>query len=483
MDYKMKEIITKEDLREIIKQTVQEISETVCYTYGPNGKTVILTDHEGIGISTKDGVSVCNAINFSDPIKNVIANIIKQVSQKTLDEAGDGTTTSICLTNAFVQKGFELLESGISYKEIKQSLEELEEYVVKELKANSKKLTKKDIYNVANISSNNDKEIATIVDKAFKHSNIVKVEESTLNETTFIEVKGMTLRTTYFGQDFVNHNNSVKYSDAYIALIDGKMETTEAIKNIVYKLDKKPLIIIADHFSDHVVGLLKQNYNTGALNVALIKSPGINNHRKNLMKDIALYTGATLLDPNKTYNTLEYLGNISGIEAKIDETIIYKDKTLYEVDLKILELKESLKDDIPQYDKELLQQRIDGLTGSASVIKVGGNSPIEIKEKYDRFDDAVRAVESAMEEGISKGAGYALKECYLQDNELSPCLTIPFFTLNEYIEGVGIINNEVTSTIIDPTKVIRCALENAISVAKTILSTEAIVLNPNLWKE
>ena len=485
----MKEITSKEELKEIIKQTVQEISDTVCYTYGPNGRTVILTDNEGIGIATKDGVSVCNSIHFNDPIKNVVANIVKQVSQKTLEEAGDGTTTSICLTNAFVQKGFELLDQGISFNEIKQSLEELLEYTVKELKSNSKKLTKKDIYNVANVSSNNDKEIASIVDKAFKYSKVVKVEESTLSKTELIKVNGMSLKTTYFSPEFINYKNLyIKYDNSYIALIDGKMETTDCIAYLVNKLEKKPLIIVADYFSDNVIRILKQLYNSGSLDVALIKSPGINTHRKNLMKDIALYTGATLLDPNKKYTEINYLGNIEGIEVKKEETIIFNNTNPNLLEDKISELKNGLKEDIPKYDKDLIKQRINGLNGSASIIKVGGNSPIEIKEKYDRYEDAIGAVEAALEEGIVEGGGIALAKIYYHHNptktpylELSQSLLECYNTLGN--DKAPIQKDMFEESIIDPLKVTRCALENAISVAKTILSTEAIVLNPNLWKE
>jgi chaperonin GroEL len=496
----MKEIISKEESRKLIKDTVNEIAETVCYTYGPNGKTVILTDNEGNGIVTKDGVSVCNAINFEDPYKNIIANIIKQVGQKTVEEAGDGTTTSICLANAFINKGFELIDQGISYNEIKTSLEELEKYTVKELKANSRKVKKKDIINIAKIASNNDIEIASIINKAYKHSKIVKVEESNLKKDELVEVNGMSLRTTYFDAAFINDGktNTIKYNDCRIALIDGNMETTDSISKLVYKIDGKPLIVIADHFSDRVIALLRKNYNEGSLKIALVKSPGVNQHRKNIMSDIALYTGSQLLNPNKVYTETEYLGYIDNIEVKKEETILLNSKDNKEVKNLIEELNELVKTDIPKYDKELATQRLQSLTGTVSLIKVGGESPVEIKERFDRIEDAVLAVKSAYEEGMVEGGGLGLFKTQFKSYftktpilELSNSLQEPYRILNpitiidmgkEKIISFDLNPDFYKKGIIDPTKVVRCALQNAISVAKTILGTEAIVLNKYLWK-
>lgn len=476
----MKEIISNKELVDLIKETVNDIGDTVCYTYGPNGSTVTLSDFEGKGIVTKDGVSVCNAINFENPYKNIIANIIKQVAQKTVEEADDGTTTSICLTQAFINKGYELLNQGISYNEIKESLEELLEYTKKELKKNSKKVKKKDIINIAKTACNNDNKIATIIDKAYKHSNIVKVEESTLSEDKLTTVNGMILKTTYFDQAFINNikSQSIKYNECYIALIDGEMNITDPILNLVSKINNKPIIIIADNFSDKVVSILKKNYNNGSLKVALIKAPGVNNHRKNLIEDISLYTNANILDPYKKYTEIEYLGKLDGIEIKRDEVILFNNKNNNLVDVRIKDLKELYKSDISKYDKELAKQRYESLEGKASIIKVGGESPVEIKERYDRYEDAIGSVKHALEEGYVKGGGLALKN--IADKalftktpilELSLCLYSCNNKMPEYIND----------DILDPLKVTRCALENSISVSKTILSNKAIVLNKNLW--
>lgn len=479
-DYNMKEIISKEELRDIIKETVNEVADTVCYTYGPNGKTVILSDFEGNGIVTKDGVSVCNAISYSNPYKNIITNIMKEVSQKTVEEADDGTTTSICLTQAFVNKGYELLEQGVNYNDIKTALEELSSYTVANIKKMSKKTLKKDIINVAKTASNNDNKIAKMIETAYKHSNVVRVEESSLDKDTIIKVNGMSLRTTYFDAAFINDitSQSIKYDECYIALIEDIMYTVDPIASLVNKLNGKPLIIIADHFSENVVRILKQNYNSGSLKVALVKAPGVNNHRTNVMNDISIYTNANILNNSKKYTSIEYLGVVSGIEIKKEETIIFNDKPNKLVDIRIEELKKLITTDLSKYDKELAQQRIDSLSGSASIIKVGGDSPVEIKEKFDRYEDAIGSVKHALDEGYVKGGGLTLK--YIADNanftktpilELSNCL----YSCNNKMPSI------IKDDIVDPAKVTRCAVENSISVAKTLLSTEAIVLNKHLW--
>lgn len=481
MEYNMKEILSKEELKNIIKETVNEVADTVCYTYGPNGKTVILSDFEGNGIITKDGVSVSNAINYDNPYKNIITNIMKEVAQKTVDEADDGTTTSICLTQAFINRGFELMEQGVSYNDIKDALEYLSLYVVKEINKASKKTKKKDIINIALTASNNDVKIAKIINDAYKHSPIVKVEESTLSYDTITKINGMTLRTTYFDQAFINDisTQSIKYSECYIALIQDTMYTVDPIAALVNKIEGKPLIIIADHFSDNVLRIIKQHYNSGSLKVALVAAPGVNNHRANIVDDISTYTSATVLDNSKKYTSIEYLGKADGVEIKKDEMIIFNETTNKAVHKRLHELKELINTDLPKYNKELTQQRINSLSGSASVIKVGGDSPVEVKEKFDRYEDAIGSVKHALDEGYVKGGGLTLK--YIADNaeftktpilELTQCL----YSCNNKMPEI------IDDTVIDPAKVTRCAIENSISVAKTLLSTEAIVLNKHLWK-
>lgn len=479
----MKEIINKVELIQLIKETVNEVIDTVGYTYGPNGRTVILSDFEGNGIVTKDGVSVSDSIHFSNPYKNIIANILKEVARKTVEEAGDGTTTSLILTQAFVNIGYELLDNGVQYSSIKKSLEDLLKYTIIELDKVSTKTKTKDIINIARTASNNDEDISKIIDKAYRHSKVVKAEESTLSEDQLIKINGMTLRATYFDQAFINDNStrSIKYDKCYVALIDGEMYHTDPILKLVNKLDGIPLIILADNFTDRIVDTFKRIYNNDTINVALIKTPGVNNHRRNILSDIDAYTGGTLMSPDKEYSNISYLGVLSGIEIKSNETILYNEIKLQPVVTRINELKELIKSDLPKYDKELIQQRLDSLEGKASVIRVGGKSQVEIKEKFDRYEDAILSVKHALDGGYVKGGGLTLKNIASDSNfTRTPILELSQ-ALNACNDKLNI--ETVNELVIDPLKVVKSALENAISVAKTILGTEAIVLNKYLWKE
>lgn len=488
----MKEIIKKEEVYSVIKDTVKEIAEVVQFTYGPNGNTVILVDDEGNPYATKDGVSVAKSIQYNDSYKNIIATLIKQAAKKTLDEAGDGTSGSICLSNSFIQKGFKLLEEGHSYSDIKKQLETLLGYVTIRLEELARNIEKEDLYRIGYISSNSDEEIADIVDKAFKHSNRVKVEEGDSFKDELVEINGMRLVASYFNQAFINNESkyNIEYKDSFIILIDGKLTKLETISNILQKVTNKPIIIIADHFEDNIVNILKENYNRGALQIALVKSPGIGNFRRNVMKDISIYTGATLLNPNKTYTETAYIGTIDGIEVNKEHTTIFKKKFNKEVSKRIKELNIYLQQDINNNEKELVQQRIDQLSGSTSIIKVGGKSDIEIKERRDRIDDAVRAVSCAIEEGVIEGAGLSLVKIALErefKNDFMDCLYTPYLTLfgleDVHIKKRDIIlHSKKLENVLDPLKVIRCSLENSISVAKTILGTKAIVLPEQLWK-
>lgn len=482
----MKEIYKDKELDKLIKETVTELVETVCHTYGPNGHTVIITEDEG-PYATKDGVSVSKSIFFKDPIKNKIATILKQVAQKTVDEAGDGTTTSMCLAGIFLNRGYELIEEGYKYNEVKRELEELVEDTLIHLKKNSKKLKEKDIIHVANISSNNDQKIANLISDAFKHSKLVKVEEGDSYEDSISKIKGMTILSPYFNSAFINNESkkSIEYENAEVIVIDGKLENLNCIKGL---LTNKPMIILADHFSEGVISLLKHNYNKGSLQVAPIKTPGLGEHRKSLVNDICIYTNSKLINPSKTYIDKKYVGFIDGVTCKNDSTTLFNKKAeKYTTDI-IKELESYLKSDITKREVELTLSRLEGLKGMVSIIKVGGNSPIEMKERYDRVEDAVRAVSCALEEGIVEGGGMAYVRASLNqtNNKFENCLLDPYRKIHwdNNIDGIVTIDigkNMYKENIIDPLKVTRCSLENAASVAKMLLGTKALVLNPETW--
>lgn len=482
----MKEIISGDELRGRLMNGIQALGDTVISTMGPYGKTVIITDDFGRPYVTKDGVSVANAITFKDPVSNHGASLIKQVAQKTVEEAGDGTTTSICLALAFINKGYELIEEGYDYNELKSELEKLLLITSKHLKKVSRKLSKNGIIDVATISANNDRTLGQVIQRAYNHSQIVKVEETEQSEDSLELVDGMQLRTGYFSKAFINHGGrqTIEYDDIDVILIDGKLETFDEIAPMLNKTEK--VLIIADHFGEKVTSILKDNYNKNAIEIALVKSPGVNLHRIDLMSDLALYTGTSVI---KRGNKNIQLGHVDSIEVHKDKTIITNNKVNLGVDVRLSNLKDALKIETQGYAKDLLKQRISNLTGSISIIKVGGKSEVEIKEKKDRYDDAVLAVLCAIEDGIIEGAGRGFSSAVglpaIKDNLFTDCLRIPHAKIHENSGGkLNLLHekNLFKLGIVDPLKVAKSALENAISVSKTILSTEAVVLNERLWE-
>lgn len=473
----MKEIYKEVESANLIQEAINELSEVVQYTYGPNGNTVIISDDEDNPYATKDGVSVAKSVNFKNPVKQIAATLIKQVADKTLKEAGDGTSTSIILANSFINKGFKELNKGVSYNHLKQQLEELLAHTIDYLYNRTKGIKNiEELYEIALIASNSDKEIANIVKNAFEHSDLVKVEEGDNDTDELVKIEGMKILSTYFSQVFVNNESkfNIEYKDCALLLIEGKLESLDPISNILQNIDE-PLIIIADHFSDSVVSILKDNYNRGALKVALVKSPGIGSFRKKVMQDIAMYANAKVVDETYKFATIDMLGKLDGIEINKENTILYNSNA--DVTDRIDILKEYLDTDIPQHEKDLTNQRIEQLNGKVSIIRVGGKSEIEIKERLDRIDDAIRAVGCALEEGVIVGAGQVLVGASSLDNIFNECLQEPSKILlgDKYL----IPNKDIK----DPLKVVRCALENAVSVAKTILGTKAVVLNKELWEK
>lgn len=492
-----KEITTGTSAKELLVEGIEDLSEAVLVTMGPMGQTVIISDEYGNPYVTKDGVSVANAIKFRDPIKNIAATLIKEVAQKTADEAGDGTTTSICLAAQFIRSGLEILSNEISIVELQQEIDALTKDVVSILKKDSKKLRKKDIHKVAAISSNNNKEIGRIIQKAYNHSNVVKVEEGTSKETTIETVSGMTLPVSYFSPRFINDDRKqeANFDNAAVLVLDKKLEDLTPYQTIIQHCSQNniPLVVFTEHIADAPLRLFETNVVRGALKTVVVKAPGFGTYRKDHLKDIADFTGATLIpNTNRDQLGLGVLGKVKNISAGKTETIIGRPDNI-DVTTKISQLKESLEvAKISDYDKDFIRGRIENLTGTLAIIRVGGTSEVEMKETKDRVDDAVLAVKSALEEGIVEGGGVALYRAWEQlsgeasDIRASLIAVLLAPSSQIFLNSNGKVNTELESNrfkqnIIDPLKVTRCAFENAASVAKTILSTEAVVLNEHLW--
>lgn len=475
---------------ENIKSGVNKLADAVLWTMGPNGHTIIITDDFGRPYATKDGVSVANEIVFSNPTEDAVATMLKQAAQQTVKEAGDGTTTSICLAQAFINKGFELLEKGESINTIHKQLDELLHDTIKYLDDNKKSLNSKDLKYVAKISANNDEEIANIIDDAYSHSHTVKVEESKKEHTEVIKTIGININTPFLDPSFINNpqKQSIEYNERMpIILIDGHLNNADIISILLKNLES--VIIVADYISPSLISTFKDVYNKNNKNIALVKAPGMATHRKNIMNDLATYFNIKLIDPNKKIlnNPGEYIGYTDTFYCDKYKTILQNSDA--DIESLINDLKQARDNDEDDIAKKLIQERIDYLSGNISLIKVGGNSDIEIKEKKDRIDDAVLAVKCALEEGIVEGGGVSLLRGSLQikENKFSDCLYKPYVVIFNDLKLLDDIvphdlgKDYFKEKIIDPVKVTKTALKNAVSVSKIILSTKGVVLNPRLW--
>lgn len=487
----MEEIYFNKEAREKIINGVNKLNLAVSSTMGPNGSTVIIPDRKtGEYKITKDGVSVAREIFFKDPLENIGAQLAKQAAEKTVQEASDGTTTSTVLTTAFVNNLKDFKSTDIN-----KTFDEIIPKVIEQLKLNSKELKSEDIKYVASISANNDLQIGELIQQAYDHSSIVKIEESSNTEDILEAIPGMSLPVSFFSKHFITNESkgTCELTDVNVLIIDGKLEKLQPFQQVL-ELTQTPnnsLLIIVEDIHEQALRKLESFVLSQQLPICVIKTPGFAKHRKDLLQDLCVFTQSTLVtDLTKSYNTI-ILGKIQSCKITKNNSILVKHEST-SVDDKIEKLNELYKSgDLTEYDKELLKQRIEYLTGKISIIKVGGKTANEMLERYDRYDDAVGAVSCALEEGIVEGGGIALirienkfrqiygfEGCY---NGILSSLKSPFKKIesNGYVNYMS--NTMFEQNIIDPLKVTRCALLNAVSVAKTILSTEAVVLNQNEW--
>jgi len=451
--------------REKILEAINKLADTVELTMGPEGATVGIADFHGNAKVTKDGVSVANEIEFKDPVENFAAKLLKQAAQNTVREAGDGTTTSIVLAREMIMEGY---ESELSLRELKSELEKLENIVIEEIFKRAKPV--ENLHDVALISCNGDKDMADVIVEAYDHSDIVKLEEAIIDKDHVEVINGMRLKGSYFDPAFVNNikKSAIDYQKCKFIIVKGHLNDINQIKTTLTGTQEMPIIIMADHFHSEPLGILKENHNRGNLAVGLIKTPGMGGHRTNLVGDIIKWTKASKQAENV------YLTELDSIF--VDKENITFGKEDGSVDY--------LEDLVESYDENdathrLLQERIAALSGKMSIITVGGKSEAERSERKDRMEDAVLAVRSAKEEGVIPGGGVPLAEIakkYEDKNFFAISLEEPHERIKETTE-----NLEITDAIVDPAKVTRCAVQNAISVTKVVLSMGAVVLNPRLW--
>lgn len=495
----VEEITFSKEVRDKLLSGINKACKAVAATLGPNGKTVIVSNPKKPGeyYVTKDGVTVINSIILKDPIENIGVQLLREVAKKTVEEAGDGTSSSTVLATAFINnlKDFNTVD-------INKAFDEIIPKVIEQLKLNSRELKHEDIKHVGSISANNDLQIGELIQQAYNHSDIVKIEESSNTEDILDTVPGMLLPVSYFSKHFITNQSkgTCEFTNVNTLIIDGKLEKLENFRSML-ELTQQPnnsLLIIVEDIHEQALRKLETFVLSQSLPICVIKAPGFSKHRKDLLQDLCDFTGSKLItDLSKSYNT-DVLGKLQSCKISKNNSILVKDDNINITD-KLEVLNELFKNtELAEYDKDLIKQRIEYLKGKISIIKVGGKSELEMKERFDRYDDAVKAVACALEEGIVEGGGVALErilfsnEFYKEElnyKNLNDLILMSLLSPKNKIQNNGsIINSEVPQgmfgqNIIDPLKVTRCALLNAVSVAKTILSTEAVVLNQNEWME
>lgn len=519
-----KNIKFKEEARQKILKGVKTLADAVKVTLGPKGRNVIIDKSYGAPHITKDGVTVAKEIELEDKHENMGAQMVKEVASKTADKAGDGTTTATVLAEAIYSEGLRNVAAGANPISLQRGMKKAVEAVVKQLKKSSKKIKdSNEIAQVATISANNDAEIGKIIAEAMKRvgkDGTITVEEAKGFETTLDVVEGMSFDRGYVSAYFMTNAESQEavLEDAYVLIFEKKIG---AVKDFIPLLQLvaesgKPLLIIAEDVEGEALTTLVVNRLRGGFKVCAVKAPGFGDRRKATLEDIAVLTGGQLISEElgmKLENvTLEMLGRVKKAVIGKDSTTLVEgagDKNL--IKDRIAQLKRQITESESDYDREKLQERLAKLAGGVGVIRVGAATEVEMKEKKDRVEDAQHATAAAVEEGILPGGGIALVRCISTVNDLASklegdeqtgariiarALSAPLrqIVVNAGLEGAIILQqveklpethgfnaltgeyvDMIAAGILDPTKVVRTALENAASIAGLLITTEALV--------
>lgn len=530
MEYSPKELLFEEQGRVKLVTGIQKIAGAVKSTLGPNGNTVVIeSPHHTHGITvTKDGVTVAKAVDLVDPVENLAVKMMKEAADRTATLAGDGTTTAIVLTEALVLGGIESIKPHHNRTEVLRQMVELSGKVVDKLRRRAKKVSSSMLVDIASISANNDREIGRIISEVYKdvgRSGIVTVERSQTAETYADTTLGLKIDRGYLSPLFINDQSRDEcvHEDVHVLVADIEISNILQIENVLKPIiqgGKKLLIIAPCHAN--VVNTLAANVMKNNLKLCAVQPPSFGYKQHELMQDIAVSLGATYFS-EKTGDDLSQinftdLGHAAKIVVSKDSTIILRSGVKLDqakIDERVEQLRQSYNVAKKKADKDHILQRIASLTGGIGVIYVGGNTDLEQKELYDRVDDAVCAVRSALEEGILPGAGKALYEmqvyellgesyseeqdiaAYILDQALKAPLTqilanaglkVEDHYTVDIAEGQGLnvktkqMGDLIRMGIIDPLKVTRSALQNAVSVATTILSTNAIITMARVYE-
>ncbi|AOY57605.1 MULTISPECIES: chaperonin GroEL [Desulfococcus] len=508
--------------REKMLAGVDSLADVVKVTLGPKGKNVVIERSFGSPVVTKDGVSVAREIELEGKFENMGAQMVKEVSKKTSDTAGDGTTTATVLAQAIYAEGHKLVTAGINPMALKRGLDRGVAAVVEELKALSKDVKgKNEISQVAAISANNDEEIGQLISDAMEkvgREGVITVEEAKSMATTLNMVEGMQFDRGYISPYFVTDAEKleVHLEEPYVLIHEKKISHLQDLVNLLEAVARsgKPLLLIAEDVEGEALAALIVNKLRGTLQVAAVKAPGFGDRRKAMLQDIAVLTGGQVISEElgiKLENvTLNDLGRCKSVRIDKDNTTIVDGAgAKADLDGRIRQIKAQIEETTSDYDREKLQERLAKLAGGVAVINIGAATETEMKEKKPRVENALNATRAAVEEGIVPGGGVALIRCLgaldklkVPGDEkhgltlLKRALKAPLrqivcnaghegsVVVNHVLEGkddygfdaaVGEFGNLMAAGIIDPTKVVRFALQNAASVAGLMLTTEAMI--------
>ena len=512
------------DARERMLRGVDILANAVKVTLGPKGRNVVLAKSYGAPRITKDGVTVAKEIELVDKFENMGAQMVKEVASRTSDLAGDGTTTATVLAQAIVREGAKAVAAGMNPMDLKRGVDMAVEAVVKDIQKRSKKVsTNAEIAQVGTISANDDREIGTLIAEAMKkvgNEGVITVEEAKSLDTELEIVEGMQFDRGYLSPYFVTNPEKMfaELEEPYILLHEKKLPGLKAILPLLEAVvqSDRPLLIVAEDIEGEALATLVVNKLRGGLKVAAVKAPGFGDRRKAILEDIAILTGGQLISEDlgiKFENvTLDMLGKAKKIHIdKDDTTIIGGAGAKKEIQARVAQIKAQIDEATSDYDREKLQERLAKLAGGVAIIRVGGATEVEVKERKDRVDDAVHAPRAAVEEGVVPGGGVALLYGIKALTALKPenndqkvgidivrrALAYPTRLIAEnagadssmivgklleqddvnrgFDAQTGKYSDMVKAGIIDPTKVVRLALQGAASVAALLITTEAMI--------
>ena len=512
------------DARDKMLRGVNVLANAVKVTLGPKGRNVVIQKSFGAPRSTKDGVSVAKEIELEDAFENMGAQMIREVASKTNDKAGDGTTTATVLAQAIVQEGLKAVAAGMNPMDLKRGIDKAVTLVLEEIKTNSKPVSNNsEIAQVGTISANGDSEIGELIAQAMAkvgNEGVITVEEAKTADTTVDVVEGMQFDRGYLSPYFITNADKMEavLEEPLILLFEKKLTSLQAMLPILEAVVQsgRPLLIIAEDIEGEALATLVVNKLRGGLRVAAVKAPGFGDRRKAMLEDIAILTGGQVISEDLGIKlesvTLDMLGKAKKVSITKDDTTIVEGVGEKDgIEARVAQIKRQIEDTTSDYDKEKLQERLAKLAGGVAVLRVGGSTEVEVKEKKDRVDDALNATRAAADEGIVPGGGIALLKASRALNGVEGdnadqkagvaivrrALQAPIRQIaeNSGVEGSIVVGKVLENTdasfgfnaqteeygdlvqmgVIDPAKVVRSALKSAASVAGIMITTEAAI--------